>query len=1070
MPKKGKGKKGKEKSEAAGGNVQPRGQDQPGSSASQAGRGRGRGRGEAPQSKGPSAPGERGEAPQRKGPSAPRERVEQPQSSAQQELPKSPSEKSFFESGDKGAVSSRGRGRGRGSPPQSSPPKSPDTPYKKDDPKVAETDYPKISTAATGKAEDSQKTSTKKKTLSQEDQDMILKMSGLSVEQKLPEPKHMPFARRPDALPIIDSRNRITLFVNYFKLTFKDTIIYHYDVDISDATKDGKVGRSVFSAGRTAKEDIKKNVKHVEREKRRNMGKAKCRTLISETFKNTAALRQYCPVYDGQKNLFTSKRLPCNEKPYPVELEVEGKKKKFHITITPVEKKDKTNIISLEPLRELYSGRRQFSEIPYEVLLVYETVMSHREPRQGAFEQVHFRNSFFSVSDRKDPLGCGLEVWFGYHQSVQLTELGPVVVINLAAKAFHKAGSVIAYANDVLQCEDITKFPKLNGYQISSLTDALRGVQIKVTHQPQPRKYKIKAVMNQAARDIMIDYEGRKISVERYIFDKYKVKLKYGHLPCLHMQTSNNTTYIPMETCLITEGQPKVGKLSPDLTSKMIRGTAVPPERRMNSINRIVSQVNNISKGYMNAFGLLMDIRLMKVDGRIMAAPQLAYYGNETDKRRIAKPDKKGVWRVEDGKKFYKFVTISQWVLISFADGNRCGMNVLSNFCEFLVKSARKCGMQIDRPHSIEIYNRNVKTEEALNKAKKMGATFAIVVLNRRDNYHSYDEVKFLADFKYNLVTQCMEDRTLQRINDQITTNVCLKINVKLGGINHILLNKLQIFQVPAIVLGVDAIHWSRGYGYPSILSIVGSLNPTASRYALSCDLQRNEKQERISQEIIRDMEKATTPIFKTFQAANNGRYPHKIIVFRDGVSEGQFQHALDYEVHGIQQACKKLFDKYIPITYIVVQKRHHTRFFPENPSQGVGRNLNVPPGTCVDRQITHPVYFDYFICSHEGIQGTSKPAHYTVLHNDLKLKTDELQELCYFLCHTYVRCTRSVSLPAPVMYADLAAARAKKYADLHIGAENISVSSADEPKDLPRNVEEAIRSMKSFENNMFYV
>ena len=35
---------------------------------------------------------------------------------------------------------------------------------------------------------------------------------------------------------------------------------------------------------------------------------------------------------------------------------------------------------------------------------------------------------------------------------------------------------------------------------------------------------------------------------------------------------------------------------------------------------------------------------------------------------------------------------------------------------------------------------------------------------------------------------------------------------------------------------------------------------------------------------------------------------------------------------------------------------------------------------------------------------------------------------LTYALCYTYARCTRSVSIPAPVKYADLLAIRATLY------------------------------------------
>jgi eukaryotic translation initiation factor 2C len=48
------------------------------------------------------------------------------------------------------------------------------------------------------------------------------------------------------------------------------------------------------------------------------------------------------------------------------------------------------------------------------------------------------------------------------------------------------------------------------------------------------------------------------------------------------------------------------------------------------------------------------------------------------------------------------------------------------------------------------------------------------------------------------------------------------------------------------------------------------------------------------------------------------------------------------------------------------------------------------------------------------------------VLWDDNRFTADELQALTYQLCHTYVRCTRSVSIPAPAYYAHLVAFRAR--------------------------------------------
>jgi len=151
------------------------------------------------------------------------------------------------------------------------------------------------------------------------------------------------------------------------------------------------------------------------------------------------------------------------------------------------------------------------------------------------------------------------------------------------------------------------------------------------------------------------------------------------------------------------------------------------------------------------------------------------------------------------------------------------------------------------------------------------------------------------------------------------------------------------------------------------------------------------------------------------------------MIIYRDGVSDGQFNEVLNEELTSIRQACFELSAGFRPsITFIVVQKRHHTRFFCSSVANSVGRAKNVPPGTTVDTNITHPVNYDFYLCSHMGIQGTSRPAHYHVLLDENKFTSDELQQLTYYMCHMYVRCTRSVSIPAPLYYAHLACARAR--------------------------------------------
>ena len=57
---------------------------------------------------------------------------------------------------------------------------------------------------------------------------------------------------------------------------------------------------------------------------------------------------------------------------------------------------------------------------------------------------------------------------------------------------------------------------------------------------------------------------------------------------------------------------------------------------------------------------------------------------------------------------------------------------------------------------------------------------------------------------------------------------------------------------------------------------------------------------------------------------------PDNLLIYRDGVSEGQYKAVLDEELGQIRNTCKVMYGgRVLPkITLIIVGKRHHTRFF----------------------------------------------------------------------------------------------------------------------------------------------
>uniref|UniRef100_A0A2K6U652 Argonaute RISC catalytic component 3 n=1 Tax=Saimiri boliviensis boliviensis TaxID=39432 RepID=A0A2K6U652_SAIBB len=331
----------------------------------------------------------------------------------------------------------------------------------------------------------------------------------------------------------------------------------------------------------------------------------------------------------------------------------------------------------------------------------------------------------------------------------------------------------------------------------------------------------------------------------------------------------------------------------------------------------------------------------------------------------------------------------------------------------------------------------------------------------------SIAEVKRVGDTLLGMATQCVQVKNVIKTSPQTLSNLCLKINVKLGGINNILVphQRPSVFQQPVIFLGADVTHPPAGDGKkPSIAAVVGSMDAHPSRYCATVRVQRPR------QEIIQDLASMVRELLIQFYKSTRFK-PTRIIFYRDGVSEGQFRQVLYYELLAIREACISLEKDYQPgITYIVVQKRHHTRLFCADRTERVGRSGNIPAGTTVDTDITHPYEFDFYLCSHAGIQGTSRPSHYHVLWDDNCFTADELQLLTYQLCHTYVRCTRSVSIPAPAYYAHLVAFRARYHLvdKEHDSAEGSHVSGQSNGRD-PQALAKAVQIHQDTLRTMYF-
>ncbi|RZC72243.1 hypothetical protein C5167_035423 [Papaver somniferum] len=439
-------------------------------------------------------------------------------------------------------------------------------------------------------------------------------------------------------------------------------------------------------------------------------------------------------------------------------------------------------------------------------------------------------------------------------------------------------------------------------------------------------------------------------------------------------------------------------------------------------------------------FNLQISRAMTQLSGRVLQPPKLKL-GNGGQVTELIPSRQDRQWNLLESHVF-EGTRIHRWALISFG-GTPDQRSSIPRFINQLSQRCEQLGIYLSRNPSlssqfepIQVLNNVSLLESKLKKIHRAAGSnkLQLLICVTERKHRGYADFKRISETSIGVVSQCcLYGNLANKLSSQFLANLALKINAKVGGSTVALYNSLPsqlpgLFgpDEPAIFFGADVTHPHPLDDFsPSVAAVVASMNwPAANKYISRIRSQTHR------QEIIQDLKEMVGELLEDFYQAVH-ILPKRIIFFRDGVSETQFKKVLQEELQAIKAGCLR-FPEYRPtITFAVVQKRHHTRLFPNETDRAFRHSdENIPPGTVVDSVVTHPKEFDFYLCSHWGTKGTSRPTHYHVLWDENEFSSDELQKLVYNLCYTFAKCTKPVSLIPPAYYAHLAAYRGRLYLD----------------------------------------
>ena len=551
----------------------------------------------------------------------------------------------------------------------------------------------------------------------------------------------------------------------------------------------------------------------------------------------------------------------------------------------------------------------------------------------------------------------------------------------------------------------------------------LRGLSVQPHYRGCPvanMNFVVKGLVNGNSRGYKIDVRShttgatRRISVEQYFKEKYNLIIGNWELPVVEM-TKKGVVY-PMEVLAIHGLHRYTWKLNDYQTSAMIRYAACRPADRMYSITKAQKMLDHANDPMLNYYGLQVSSSLMRTKARLLPSPDLQFGGNQ----RI-NPGTTGRWDLR-GKKFYAAnrLPLESWG-IGFFSGRRNSVNraQVEKFRDSLMKTYAVHGGSVARPGIVvelmeEIEDAIQKLYMAVgNNFRKEPQMLLVVVPDKTSS--TYLTIKRSMDCSFGVPSQVLQSSHVMKGNPQYISNVLTKVNAKLGGSTARTIPKEPAADMKPLtmIIGADVSHASLGVSTPSLAAMSICTDMYGVRYSSSCGPNGDgDHVEIIAKENIR---KILEPLIKEWVATvGQGCAPQRVLYFRDGVSQGEYNKVLQAEVPHIRNALSAKTNNRFKgaLTVVIATKRHHIRATPNlNDRKAADRNGNPLPGTLISRDVTSPHDWDFLLYTHTALQGTARPVHYHVILDENRHKPQELENMVNDHCYQYIRSTTSVSI-----------------------------------------------------------
>ncbi|XP_024900176.1 piwi-like protein 2 isoform X2 [Pteropus alecto] len=536
-----------------------------------------------------------------------------------------------------------------------------------------------------------------------------------------------------------------------------------------------------------------------------------------------------------------------------------------------------------------------------------------------------------------------LQIWPGYAASIRRTDGGLFLLADVSHKVIRN-DSVLDVMHAMYQ-------QNKENFQ-DECTKLLVG-NIVITRYNN-RTYRIDDVdWNKTPKDSFTMSDGKEITFLEYYSKNYGITIKEEDQPLLIHRPSERQNKQGMllkgEILLLPElsfmtGIPEKMKKDFRAMKDLTQQINLSPKQHHNALECLLQRIskNEAASNELTRWGLCLQKDVHKIEGRVLPMERI----NLRNTSFITSQELNWIKEVTRDLSILT-VPMHFWALFY----PKRAMDQARELVNMLEKIAGPIGMRLSPPAWVELKDDRIETyvrtiQSMLGVEGKIQMVVCIIMGTRDDLYGA---IKKLCCVQAPVPSQVINVRTIGQPTRlrSVAQKILLQINCKLGG-------ELWGVDIPLkqlMVIGMDVYH-DPSRGMRSVVGFVASINLTLTKWYSRVVFQMPH------QEIVDSLKLCLVGSLKKFYEVNHC-LPEKIVVYRDGVSDGQLKTVANYEIPQLQK-CFEAFENYQPkMVVFVVQKKISTNLY----LAATEHFVTPSPGTVVDHTITSCEWLTFKLC-----------------------------------------------------------------------------------------------------------